>query len=57
VHPCTPVACIKDYGDAFFINFVSFEGAVAVLAEDRCRALRFGGSVMVANAVRNTAFE
>ena len=56
LHPCTPVACIKDSDNAFFINFERFEGAVAVLAEARGRALRFEGSVMVANAGRNTTF-
>ena len=56
LHPCTPVACIKYSDNAFFINFIRFEGAVAVLEAESRKALRFGSSVMKSNAARNTTF-
>ena len=56
LHPCTPVVCIAGSDNAFFVNFLRYEGAVTALEAERNGALRFGGSVMMANAARNTTF-
>jgi len=52
--PC--ISAIRGSDDEFFVNFATFEGAHAVLQAALRRELRFGGSVLVANAARNTQF-
>jgi hypothetical protein len=56
LHATSKICAIQDADNAFFVNFATFEGASSALQAARSRNLRFQGSVLFANAARNTMF-
>jgi len=56
LHTTCKICAIQDADNAFFVNFATFEGASSALQAARSRSLRFQGSVLYANAARNTMF-
>ena len=55
--PLRKICAIKKIKEhEFFINFVTYAGADAALQAARCGALLFEGSVLQANAARNTKY-
>ena len=56
LHTTSKICAIQDADNAFFVNFATFEGASSALQAAGSRRLRFRGSVLFANAARNTMF-
>lgn len=56
LHANSKICAIQGADNAFFVNFATFEGASSALRAAGSRSLRFQGSVLFANAARNTMF-
>jgi len=56
LHATCKICAIQDADNAFFVNFATFEGVSSALRAAGSRSLRFQGSVLFANAARNTMF-